>query len=139
MSEKKHITISDELSHAGDFLFRLHCMSCVTESLPELVMKSIRACEPGMKSNLCENVYISGGASMMRNLKQRLENELSKLDPSAEFVVRDFKSRAGTVLGETAVWRGGVVFGLNSYNKRRVTREEYAELGPDRVSSKMIR
>lgn len=138
ITEGKIKVVADELARAGNFLFQPHSFSCSTESIQELIMKSIAACEPAMRKALCKNVYISGGAAQMQNFKTRLQSELHEMDKSAGFQVKNFHSQNHTVIVQDAVWTGGAIFALTTYDSRCVSRQEYAECGAEQISARFV-
>jgi hypothetical protein len=52
-----------------------------TVSIPELVYRSISRCDPEMRKELMENIYISGGVTNTANLLERLQKEISAKFP----------------------------------------------------------
>lgn len=49
--------------------------------LQSMIERSIKACDIDQRRELCKNIYLSGGTSMLHGLCARLEAELKSLFP----------------------------------------------------------
>lgn len=50
-------------------------------TLPNLLAGSIQACDPDLKSQLLQNVVLTGGGSLLMGFAERLNNEMNKMWP----------------------------------------------------------
>ena len=126
------LTFSTELAKTGDYLFAPHAFSCGIQSLQDLIVKSIRACEPGMMNELCQNIYLSGGVANMKNLTARLEKELNKLLPETPCKVKKMK------MEDLAVWFGGGVLAcVEMFRSVGAERVAYGEEGKSHIARTM--
>lgn len=126
------LTFSTEMAKTGDYLFAPHAFSCGIQGLPDLIVNSIRACEPGMMHELCQNIYLSGGVAKMENFAARLEKELNILLPETPCKVKKMTNV------ELAVWFGGGVLAcVEMFRSVGAKRNAYSEQGKSHLARTM--
>lgn len=105
-----------------------------TPGLHTMTFNSIKECDIDIRRNLYENVILSGGTTLYKNLPQRLEMELEKLAPQPGMVK--------IIAPEDryySVWIGGsTLCSLSSFESQWITKDEYDECGSEIVHRKCI-
>jgi actin, other eukaryote len=107
-----------------------------TVSLPQVLLASAMACEPEIRRDLIGNLVLTGGASAMRGLQDRLINEFAPMAPvgtKAKWAAANEKERP---LG---AWLGGSILGsLGGFGEMCFSRSEYQESGAKAVHLKCV-
>ncbi|KAJ6255712.1 actin-7-related [Anaeramoeba flamelloides] len=102
-------------------------------SLPEMLFESISNCSTGIKTDLYENIVISGGSSLFRGLKERIAQELSlfwaESPPTIKVIAPEER--------KYSAWIGGsIMTTLSTMKNKWMTKDEYNERGPSFVNDK---
>lgn len=99
-----------------------------------MVHSALQGCGPEVRRDLCNNVIVTGGGSLLPDLHKRLHWELCALIPAA------FKPRVISPLAvekEFAPWIGGsILASLGTFQQMWVSRAEYEEEGAAAVDRK---
>ena len=131
-----NIRLKDELLKCSDFLFTPHCFGAEAKGIHQLIYDSVMKVDPGMRKPILKNIFVGGGASLMKGFKERLDLELKKLFPTTEFEIHyqeieDEETQQMKIVRNTA-WRGASIFScLDNFEKFAITRAEYLEGGSD--------
>lgn len=94
--------------------------------IQNIIIDTISTCNNVQEKNfLYENIYISGGNTLLKGFKERIEYEISKLvEDNTALSIRSGKAR------ENMVWLGGSVLASSeSFSRHWIHRDEYNELG----------
>lgn len=103
-------------------------------SLPHMVLESINKCDVDVRKELCSGVVLAGGSSLMPQLRERMERELSeqvsnvrvKVIASPQLVERKF-----------SVWIGGsILASLGSFHQMWMSKSDYEEHGASLIHRK---
>ncbi|KAF0693512.1 Aste57867_15538 [Aphanomyces stellatus] len=92
----------------------------------EMTHRAISQCaNRPMRRQLLNNIVLSGGTSMHRNLRERLTTELSRLEPSMQINVVASDTR------QFGAWIGGsILASLSVFDQHWITKAQYDEMGP---------
>ena len=120
----QNLQLQNELLKCSDFLFNPHMFGAKAKGIHEMIVDSIMSVEPGVRGALFKNIYIGGGATLMKGFKERLDSELKKILPNTEFEVH-----IPDIFQNTA-WFGGSIFSsVDQFEKSAISRKEFLELG----------
>lgn len=116
--------------HTYDFNFNF---LFVQNTLPTVIYNTIQNCPIDYRKELLRNIYLTGGSSIIRGFRQRLENELYELINNINFYnkacvqVHLFKRK---LLQKYAIYSGSHYFlEIFNYDYYSVTRQDYQEEG----------
>lgn len=99
-----------------------------------MVVKSVTKCDIDVRRSLYENIVLSGGTTMFKNISERLHDEIVKRIPAGSTV----KIQAATER-KFLVWIGGsILSSLSTFQPMWITKQEYNETGPSIIHSKSI-
>lgn len=102
------------------------------DPLPKAIMDVIDVCDVDIRSDLLNNIFLSGGSSMFPNLKSRIYQELE-----LELIRRKKKNQSIKIIAPRerifSVWVGGSILALiPEFSKNWITRAQYINQGiPD--------
>ena len=101
-------------------------------SIQELTFNSIQECDVDVRRHLYQNIILSGGATKLFGIGERLLNEIRSRAPKDV----DVKVLARAERG-FAVWSGGSIFtSLSTFASMCITKEDYNEHGATIVHRK---
>ncbi|WBW73646.1 SWI/SNF and RSC complex subunit Arp42 [Schizosaccharomyces osmophilus] len=99
--------------------------------LHNLVYQSIVACESELRSQLFNNIVLTGGTSLIPGLTERLQGELQRLAPGNRVNVH---TSGDSTYRSNASWLGGsILASLDNFQHLWVSKQEYDEVGVDRA------
>lgn len=100
--------------------------------MSDLGFKSITECDLDIRTDLYENIILSGGSTMYEGLPDRIEQDVDRLCPQQGIVkVIATKDRY------YSVWTGGsTLSSLSTFESQWITKEEYEENGCEIVHRK---
>ena len=126
------ITISDERFRCSELLFKPYMNGFEQRGIDIDIFNSIMKCPIGSRKELYQNIVISGGSSMFKNLPERIAKEITNLaPPSMKINVIASKDR------KNAVWYGGSILAQNPhYPQMVITQDEFNDAGPGIVHRK---
>lgn len=105
-----------------------------TPGMHRMAYNSIQECDIDVRRDLFQNVIVSGGSTMYKNLAERLEQELDSLAPAPGIVK--------VIAPEDryySVWKGGsILSGLATFDSSWVTSDDYKEFGAEIVHRKCL-
>ena len=99
------------------------------------IRETVRNCDITLRSKLLENIFLSGGGTLMKNFGERFASEVAQLVPATSKVrVHAAKGR------ENAAWVGGSLLTQMSSTVLQfgVTRSQYLEEGKDVLLKKKV-
>ena len=105
--------------------------------LAQLITYTLLTIDIDLRASIAHNIIVTGGLSLMSQLTERLYNELSNTNPG-------LKIRLHAVGNSTErfnqAWIGGsVLASLGTFHQMWVSKEEYEEVGPDRILNQRFR
>uniref|UniRef100_A0A6B2LNR3 Actin n=1 Tax=Arcella intermedia TaxID=1963864 RepID=A0A6B2LNR3_9EUKA len=94
-------------------------------SLPLFLQEAILGCDIDQRSDLYNNIVLTGGGTMLPGFGGRLTAELKKLVPSTKRIkVLDFPER------KYSQWIGGTIIAVSlSRQQAWITKDQYQEQG----------
>jgi actin beta/gamma 1 len=122
------ITLSRERFEVPELLFD-PSSELEEDSLPKAIMDVIELCDVDIRSNLLNNIFLSGGSSMFPNMKSRIIKELE-----LELARRKRKSQLIKVVAPRervfSVWVGGSILSmLPEFQDHWISRVHYYNKG----------
>lgn len=105
------------------------------KGLAEQVMDSLEGVDVDLRKELLASVVLTGGCSMLPNVRERLEREVSALAPGIAKV--KVISSLTSVERRFSTWIGGsILASLGSFQQMWMSREEYEEHGASLIHRK---
>ncbi|XP_065923002.1 actin-like [Magallana gigas] len=119
------ITIGNERFRCSEVLFQPSFLGMESSGIHESIFNSIMTCDIDLRKDLYSNILLSGGTSMLPNICDRLQKEITALAPSTmKIKITSPPER------KYSVWMGGSVFAsLNSSGPSWIRKQEYCEFG----------
>jgi actin-related protein len=126
------ITIGNERFRCPEALFNPKMIGVESDGIHEASFQTIQDCDIDIRTDLYENVVISGGTTMFEGLSDRLQTEIQTKAPSTVTVEVEASEER-----KYSVWVGGsILSSLSTFQNIWITREEYDESGPAIVHKK---
>lgn len=126
------ITIGDERFRCPEVLFDPVMIGKEFEGIHKRVFSSIMQCDIDIRTDLYQNVVLSGGTTMFPGITERMTKELTALVPQGKKVKVIAPNER-----KYSVWIGGSILGsLSSFQQMWITKSEYEEAGPSIVHRK---
>lgn len=107
-------------------------------SMPRATYESVMKCDIDLRSDLFENVVMSGGTTLFKGIAERLAKEVQKVADQQRSgqTIQGLKIIAPPERGYS-VWIGGsILSSLSTFESMWITSEEYKENGPSIVHRK---
>ncbi|QLL33844.1 hypothetical protein HG536_0F01690 [Torulaspora globosa] len=103
----------------------------------DLVNESIMATDVDLRASLAHNIVLTGGTSSIPGFSDRLMSELNKRLPALKFRIL---STGHLRERQYQAWLGGsILTSLGSFHQLWVGKQEYEEVGPERLLSDRFR
>jgi actin-related protein len=128
-----YFDMGTERFQCGEALFRPALVKKDSAiGIHEGIFNAITQCDSAMRSNMFQNITLSGGNTMLPGLVRRLEKELSTLAPrQGRISVQAPKDR------KFSVWIGGsILASMPSFEEMAVLRNEWDEYGVSIIGMK---
>lgn len=87
MPDGRAITIGNQLFRCPETIFQPQLIGIDSLGAHEMIYQSIKKCGDGIKDELYKNVIIAGGSTMFNGISERLNKELSALEPTAKIKI----------------------------------------------------
>merc|ERR1711881_297063 len=117
------ITVGNERFRCPEVLFQPNMIGKEEEGVHKLTFQSIMKCDVDIRKDLYANTVMSGGTTMIKQIDQRLKDELDKLSPQTMPV-----KIVAPPERKYSVWIGGsILASLSTFEEMWVTKEEYDE------------
>lgn len=108
-----------------------------SRGLTQLVSKTLSSIDIDLRSSIAHNIIVTGGVSLIPQLTERLYNELTALNPALKIRLHAVGNSSERV---NQAWIGGsVLASLGTFHQMWVSKEEYEEVGADRILSQRFR
>ena len=105
------------------------------QGLAEQVMASLGSVDVDLRKELLASIVLTGGGSMLPNIRERLEREVSALAPGVAKV--KVISSLTSVERRFSTWIGGsILASLGSFQQMWMSKEEYEEHGASLIHRK---
>jgi actin-related protein len=132
LPDGQHLYVGEELWRAPEILFHPSLVGKDLEGIHKLLNKSITQCDIDLRRPLYENILLSGGTTLIKNVDVRLKNELVSLVPEKMKVnVKAFDDRYYSVFVG-----GAVLASLPTFDDAWIYADEYDESGASIVHRK---
>jgi len=126
------VTIGAERFRCPEVLFQPAFIGKESNGIHNLTFESILKCDIDIRKSLYENVVMSGGTTMFKNIDKRMEKELTALAPST-MVIKIIAPPER----KYSVWIGGsILSSLSTFEDMWIKKDEYDESGPSIVHRK---
>jgi actin len=127
LPDGKKIELSKELYKANEILFNPDEEVKKENgllSLKNMVIDSINKCDNEIKSDIKENICLTGGTTLLKNFPEKLKNELSDSSEGTNFNLSAEQERL------FSTWIGGsIVSSLDNFQFMWVNKKEYNDNG----------
>lgn len=105
--------------------------SAKSVGVTDLIQNVLENLDIDLKPQLANNIILTGSTTLIPRLNERLNNELSLLNPSLKIRVH---SAGNTIERKYASWIGGsILSSLGTFHQLWVSKAEYEEVGPDQL------
>ena len=129
---KKPILFNKERFMCSELLFQPKMDGFEFEGIDKAIYRSIMKCKSDFRDDLFSNIVLSGGNSMLKGLKERVQKEISVLLGNKNNVHAISHPDA-----DNSAWKGASMFSSLPISKQAfISREEYAECGSQIVNYK---
>jgi len=126
------VTVGAERFRCPEVLFQPSFIGKEQDGIHKLTFNSILKCDIDIRKDLYENVVMSGGTTMFKNIDKRMEKELTALAPSTMKI-----KIIAPPERKYSVWIGGsILSSLSTFEDMWIKKEEYDESGPSIVHRK---
>lgn len=136
LPDGQKIIVGKERFQCPEVLFQPSLQDFKCPSIVENIITSIDKCDEDYRPLFYGNLVISGGSSMFPGLVTRLISELNRAKrmPGSKFAIDEvMNSRKCTA------WSGGsILASIKGYRGFWMTKDEYEDIGPDRVNYKFF-
>lgn len=126
------INIGSESFRCSEALFKPSLLGQEVAGLHEAIFSSIAGCDMDLRREMYNNVVLSGGTTMLRNIEVRLQHDITRMAPST--------MRIKIIANPErcfSVWSGGsVLASLSSFQNMWIDAAEYDEVGPSIIHRK---
>ena len=127
LPDGKKIELSNELYKSNEILFNPDEEVKKENgllSLKNMVIDSINKCDNEIKSDIKENICLTGGTTLLKNFPEKLKNELSDSSEGTNFNLSAEQERL------FSTWIGGsIVSSLDNFQFMWVNKKEYNDNG----------
>lgn len=126
------VQMGDERFRAPEALFQPALLGQEADGLHTLLYGSIQQCDIDVRRDLYTNIVLSGGTTMYRGLRERMDKEMSSLAPASVRVkiVAPEERKYSVFIG------GSILSSLSTFQDMWISKEEYDESGPKIVHRK---
>ncbi|MGV9173926.1 MAG: hypothetical protein ACOC44_17230 [Promethearchaeia archaeon] len=129
MPDGTTLMLSNQRFEVPEVLFNPSLINSEEPSLQKAIMDSIQACDIDIRSDLLNNIFLSGGSSMFPNFKSRMYLELE-----LELARREKKNQSVKIIAPKerifSVWVGGSILAMiPEFSENWITRAEYFNNG----------
>ncbi|MEM8962860.1 MAG: actin family protein [Acidobacteriota bacterium] len=126
------IIMADELFRCSEVLFRPGLMNHAIPGIQQAAVNSIMASDESVRAELFDNIFLSGGTSLLSGLGERMQAEVAAVAPSGATV-----NVTTAPDGRYAPWIGGSrLVSSPSFEDRWISQDEYGQHGDEVVHSK---
>lgn len=128
------ICFDSERFRCPEVLFQPSLIGKECGGIHETTFKTIMSCDIDIRSDLFNNIVMSGGTTMFPGINERMTAEIKKLAPPSISV------RVITPAERKySVWIGGsILSSLNTFQENWILKDEYDEAGPSIVHRKCL-
>jgi len=126
------ITIGNERFRCPEVLFQPSFIGKEAAGVHDTMFKTIMKCDVDIRSDLYQNIVMSGGSTMYTGLADRLTKEMVALAPATMTI-----KVVAPPERKYSVWIGGsILASLSTFQQMWISKEEYDDAGPAIVHRK---
>ena len=126
------VQIGSERFRCPEALFDPSRIGLEANGIHKTLFNTIMKCDVDIRSDLYQNIVLSGGSTMFPNIEKRLTKEISALAPPTMKV-----KVVAPPERKYSVWIGGsILSSLSTFQSMWISKEEYDESGPSIVHRK---
>jgi actin, other eukaryote len=128
------IRVGDEMFKSAELLFDPELIGKEFKGIDHAVYDSIQKTDIDIRKYLFDNIVLSGGTTMIKNIDQRLSKGLDILKPSklTTTIIAPIERRY-------SVWLGGsILSSLDSFHNAWITKNDYEEAGTAIIHKKCM-
>lgn len=126
------ITLNEERFTTTECLFKPSLIGIEHDGVSSMIYESIQKCDIDIRSNISNNIALSGGSTMFPQIELRIHKDLNGISKSN----RTYKLLAPPER-KYSVWIGGsILASLSTFQQMWIKRDEYDETGPTIVHRK---
>ncbi|KUJ24644.1 Actin/actin-like protein [Mollisia scopiformis] len=104
------------------------------QTISEMVKASVNAVDMDLRSQLLQNIVVTGGTTLVNGFTDRLNNELTVMYPSARIKIQAAGLTAERRFGS---WIGGSILGsLGTFHQMWISKKEFEEFGSSVVEKR---
>merc|ERR1719394_1865687 len=119
------ITIGNERFRCPEALFQPSFVGMEAAGIHKLTFASIQKCDIDIRKDLYQNVVMSGGTTMFKDIDKRMEKELKNLAPQSMTI-----KIIAPPERKYSVWIGGsILSSLSTFEDMWINKAEYDEAG----------
>ena len=131
LPDGKIIKIDQQRFECIEALFRPELMGFFSSGLSQRLYHSILSLDIDIRASLFENIYLSGGNTLLDGFKERLEKDLSSIQSKYKVKVNAPPER------RYSSWIGAsIISSFSSFQHYFISKEEYDDSGPSLVHRK---
>jgi len=124
------LLLGSETFRCGEALFKPGLLGLELPGIHQLIYQSIMKCGVDERKELCGNILVSGGTTLLPGFVERLKSELEKLLTTMPIKIISNEDRINDV------WIGGSIYEEYTGQREWISNEEYDECGPAIVHRK---
>ncbi|CAN3377451.1 hypothetical protein DIURU_003308 [Diutina rugosa] len=108
-----------------------------TRGLAKLISHTLNSVDIDLRASAAHNIIVTGGTSLVPHLTERLYKELSTANPGLKMRLHAVGNSSERV---NQAWIGGsVLASLGTFHQLWVSKQEYEEVGADRILTQRFR
>lgn len=108
-----------------------HERNDIAVGVTDLIQNVLENLDIDLKPQLANNIVLTGSTTLIPRLNERLNGELSLLNPSLKIRVH---CAGNTTERKYASWIGGsILSSLGTFHQLWVSKAEYDDVGPDQL------
>eukprot|EP01125_Pyxidicula_operculata_P016481 TRINITY_DN567_c0_g1_i1.p1 TRINITY_DN567_c0_g1~~TRINITY_DN567_c0_g1_i1.p1 ORF type:complete len:388 (+),score=43.21 TRINITY_DN567_c0_g1_i1:57-1166(+) len=131
LPDGQSISIGNERFRCPEALFQPSLLGFQQSGIHECLYSSIMKCHVDIRTELFNNIVLSGGSTMFDGIASRLQKELTCLGPSSNVKITAPPER------RYLVWIGGsMLASLPTFQQMWIFKDEYSDSGPSLVHRK---
>lgn len=124
------VTIGNEKLKCPEILFQPSLIGLKHPGIHELIYRVLMSYDIDCRRDLACNIMVSGGTTLFRRMKERLEKEMKSLLPHMKFKIICPPDR------KYSTWIGGsVIASLSTFQESWIQKKDYDEYGPTIIHS----
>jgi actin beta/gamma 1 len=126
------ITVGNERFRCPEVLFKPSLIGKEDAGVHDTMFQTIMKCDVDIRSDLYQNIVMSGGSTMYEGIADRLTKEMTALAPATMSI-----KVVAPPERKYSVWIGGsILASLSTFQQLWISKDEYEESGPGIVHRK---